>query len=86
MPVPTGGPIAPLRTWQEPPQVEGRVLYVDGPHKQKKGDLYMRFPLLVTDELLENNANMFRIFSVHRSCCVNSNILDLLDKTFLGNH
>ena len=37
--VPPGGPIAPLRAWQEPPQVEGRVLYVDGPHKQKKGDL-----------------------------------------------
>ena len=28
-----------LQAWPNPPQVEGRVLYVDGPHKQKKGGL-----------------------------------------------
>ena len=42
---PSGGPIVPLRAWQDPPQVEGRVLYVDGPHKQKKENLAGKFAL-----------------------------------------
>ena len=43
--LPGGGPVAPLRAWQELPQIEGRVVYVDGPHKQKKGGVAGKFAL-----------------------------------------
>lgn len=31
--------IPPLRAWRSPPQVEGEVRHVDGPHQEKKGGL-----------------------------------------------
>jgi len=31
--------IPPFRTWPSPPQVEGEVRHVDGPHQEKKGGL-----------------------------------------------
>lgn len=41
--LPGGTPIASPQACRRPPQVEGRILYVDGPHKQKKGSVAGKF-------------------------------------------